>query len=371
MSGLFRTMWRYLQTVGRRSALASCGGLVLIAACSESSPTPLAPSSLPSDKVQLLSLACAPNVSRQSFTGGPVQVQYGVVRPQGGIEPITTECMPASGTAFPIGTSTVRCTGQDGLQQTASCALSVSVVPTLGISNIVAFGDSLTAGVTSSVVPTIVQLEPNKSYPAQLRDRLNQRYTAQTIRVTNAGVPGEDAASAISRFQSELGRLQPDVVLLMEGTNDLSPSSLTPGIQGADGIETMVRDARARGVDPILATIPPMRTSRGEEPMVVPYNDLIRQIAVRQGVPLIDVYQIISTGQCIGSGSLVLSCLGDDDLHPTAEGYALIAAAVFQRIMNIYEPRGPGGPGVLPPTQTALEQVPVILGRIGAAAGFE
>ena len=90
-----------------------------------------------------------------------------------------------------------------------------------------------------------------------------------------------------------------------------------------------------------------------------------------QGVPLIDAYQIISTGQCIGAGSLVLSCLGDDDLHPTAEGYALIAAAFFQRIMNIYEPRGPGGLGVLPPTQTALEQVPVILGRIGAAAGFE
>lgn len=371
MTGLFRTMWRYVQTFGRRTALAGCGGLVLVAACSESAPTPLAPSSLPSDKVQVLSLACAPNVSRQSFNGGPVQVQYGVARPQGGLEPITTECLPASGTAFPIGVSTVRCTGQDGLQQTASCALSVSVVPTLGISNILAFGDSLTAGVTSSVIPTIVQLQPNNSYPAQLRGRLNQRYTAQTIRVTNAGVPGENAAEAISRFQSELGLVQPDVVLLMEGTNDLSPSSSTPGIQGADAIETMLRDARARGVDPILATIPPLRTSRGEEEMVVPYNDLIRQIAVRQGVPLVDVFQIISTGQCLGAGSLVLPCLGDDDLHPTVEGYALIAAAFFQRIMNIYEPRGPGGPGAFPPTQTALERAPVILGRIGAAAGFE
>ena len=83
MTGLFRTVWRSLQTIGRRSALAGCGGLVLIAACSESSPTPLAPSSLPSDKVQTLSLACAPNVSRQSFNGGSVQVQYGVARPPG------------------------------------------------------------------------------------------------------------------------------------------------------------------------------------------------------------------------------------------------------------------------------------------------
>ena len=213
-------------------------------------------------------------------------------------------------------------------------------------------------------------LEPNKSYPSQLRELLQDRYSPQIVRVTNAGVPGEDAAKAISRFQSEFGRLQPDVVLLMEGTNDLSPTSLTPGILGAAAIETMVRDAKGRGVDPILATIPPQRTARGNEPMVVPYNDLIRQIAIRQNVPLVDVYQIISQGQCIGSGSLVLSCLGDDDLHPTAEGYSLIAKAFFQRIMDIYEPRGPGGPGALSQTQMSLDQAPVILGRIGAT-GFE
>ena len=103
--------------------------------------------------------------------------------------------------------------------------------------------------------------------------------------------------------------------------------------------------------------------------MVVPYNDLIRQIAIRQSVPLVDVYQTITFGLCIGSASLVLSCLGDDDLHPTVEGYGLIAAAFFQRLMSIYEPR-PGGTGALSQTQTSLEPAPVILGRIGTA-GFE
>lgn len=359
-----------LKTIGRRSAIAVCGGLVLVAACTESSPTPLAPSSLPSDKVQGLSLACAANVSRQSFNGGPVVARYAVPRAQGGLEPITTECAPLSGSSFSIGTTRVRCTGRDALQQTARCSLTVRVVPTLAISSIVAFGDSLTAGVTSSVIQTIVQLEPNNSYPAQLGELLKERYSPQTIRVTNAGVPGEDAAEAISRFRSELGRLQPDVVLLMEGTNDLSPTSSTPGILGAEAIETMVRDAKGRGVDPIIATIPPQRTARGNEPMVVPYNDLIRQIAIRENVPLVDVYSVINFGQCIGSGSLVLSCLGDDDLHPTVEGYSLIAEAFFERLMDIYEPRGPGGPGVLSQTQMSLEPAPVILGRIGAT-GFE
>jgi lysophospholipase L1-like esterase len=215
-----------------------------------------------------------------------------------------------------------------------------------------------------------VQLEPNSSYPAQLLELLNQRYSAQTIRVTNAGVPGEDAAEAISRLQSELGRLQPDVVLIMEGTNDLDPDSMIPGLRGADAIETMVQDARSRGVDPILATIPPQRTSRDTEPLVDPYNDIMRQIAIRQGVPLVDVHQIISLGQCLGAGSLELSCLGDDHLHPTAQGYELIANAFFQRLMDLYEPQGPGGPGVLSETDLPLEHAPTILGRFGTT-GFD
>lgn len=367
MTGSVEQMWIQPKTTGRRSVLAVCGGLALVAACSESSPTPLAPSSLPSDKVQTLSLACPTDVSRQSFVGGPVQVQYGVPQAQGGLAPIAVECAPVSGASFPIGTSMVTCAGQDGLQQTASCSLSVTVVPTLGISSILAFGDSLTAGVTSSVIPTSVQLEPNSSYPTQLRELLSQRYSAQAIRVTNAGVPGEDAAEAISRFQSELARNQPDVVLIMEGTNDLDPDSSTLGMLGAEAIETMVRDAKSRGVDPIVATIPPQRTSRGTEPMVDPYNDLIRQIAVRQGVPLVDVHQIITFGQCLGAGSLVLSCLGDDDLHPTAEGYGLIANGFFQRLMDLYEP---SGPGVLSQTDLPREQDPALLGRFGTT-GFE
>lgn len=292
----------------------------------------------------MLSLACAANVSRQLFGGGPVQVQYGAPTVQGGLAPATTECSPASGASFPIGTTQVTCTGRDQLQQTATCFLTVSVVP---ISSIVAFGDSLTAGVTSSVIPTSVQLEPSRSYPARLSELLAQRYGGQAVRVTNSGVGGEAAAEAVSRFQSELGRLQPDVVLLMEGTNDLSPTSSGPGELGAAAIEAMVRSAKERGVAPILATIPPQRPPRDTESMVSPYNDLIRQIAIRHNVPLVDVFQIISAGQCTGEGSLVLSCLGDDDLHPTAEGYGLIAGAFFERLTEIYGPRS-GGQRVFP-----------------------
>ncbi len=361
MTGLYTMMRVNLRRASRRALIAVCGSL-LLGACSESSPTPLAPSSLPTEKVELFSLTCAPSVSRQSFEGETVAVQYGAPTTYGGLEPVTTECLPESGTPFSVGTTTVTCTGRDGLQQAASCTLSVRIIPTISVSRILAFGDSLTAGVTSDVIPTSVEIRPSKSYPAQLGELLSQRYSGQSIRMTNSGIPGEKAVNAVSRFKRELARVQPDVVLIMEGTNDLDPDTLSPGVQAAAAVETMVQHAKTRGVDPILATIPPQRTARSTEPAVVPYNELIRQVAVRQGVPLVDVYQIINTGLCIGAGSLSLSCLGDDHMHPTIEGYSLIAAGFLQRFIQIYEP---GGVGLGFQPRTLSDRLLPPVGRIG------
>ena len=345
MTGLYTMMRVNLRRASHRALVAVCGSL-LLGACSESSPTPLAPSSLPTEKVELFSLTCAPSVSRQSFEGEAVAVQYGAPTTYGGLEPVTTECLPESGTAFSVGTTTVTCTGRDGLQQTASCTLSVRIIPTIGVSRILAFGDSLTAGVTSDVIPTSVEIRPSKSYPAQLGELLSQRYSGQAIRMTNSGVPGEKAVNAVSRFKRELARVQPDVVLIMEGTNDLDPDTLSPGIQAAAAVETMVQHAKTRST----------------QPAVVPYNERIRQVAVRQGVPLVDVYQIINTGLCIGAGSLDLSCLGDDHMHPTIEGYSLIAAGFLQRFIEIYEP---GGAGLGFQPRTLSDQLLPPDGRIG------
>ena len=330
----------------------------------------------------MLSLACPVGVSRQSVNGGPIQVQYGSPVVQGGLEPVATDCTPVSGSAFPVGRNRVTCTGRDALEQSASCSLFVTVVPTLRVTSILAFGDSLTAGTMSTPVQTIVQLDPRNSYPAKLQALLNQRYSAQSIRVVNAGLPGEKAVEALSRFQSELARERPDVVIIMEGTNDLGPLTTTSGDAGASAIDTIVRDARARGVDPILATIPPQRANRATAPQVIPFNDRIRAIAAGQGVPLVDVYQVINSGLCNDSPAAVslpgdvysvhttVPCIGDGNLHPTRQGYTLIANAMFNRIMALYESRGRGGSSVLPQTQMPGGEPPTILEPAWVVSGF-
>ena len=86
----------------------------------DSTPTP--PSQLVAN--------CPANVTASSANGGPVPVTYNIPTPSGGTLPYTTiSGSPASGSNFPVGTTTVTVTVQDSSQpqQTDTCTFTVTV----------------------------------------------------------------------------------------------------------------------------------------------------------------------------------------------------------------------------------------------------
>ena len=282
-----------------------------------------------------LELTCPAPVQVQSFDGRPVIVDFDSPRIAGGQPPVTTRCTPASGSAFDVGTTNVGCTASDASGQSATCGFAVTVLgpPMLTVTTFLAFGDSLTAGeVAAPVIRTV--LEPASSYPWQLQRSLQARYGVQQIRVVNAGVPGEEATNAVGRFRAELLGHRPDVVLLMEGTNDLSVTGGSDAESAAAAVEAMTAAARAADVDVLLMTIPPQR-DRAEAPLVEPFNRRIRSIARQAGVVLVDIHDLILRGRCSGVGPI--PCIGRDGLHPTREGYRLIAEELAGVIRNLYD----------------------------------
>ena len=331
----------------------------LLAACSESSVvSPTAPTSPSVDKVQVLAIACPADTFALSATGVPIPVQYGPPVVQGGLPPVTIGCDAASGSTFAVGTTTVTCDARDLLQQAVSCNLSVSVQEPLGIARIVAFGDSITFGITSDLIPALGRVElarsfdPTKSYPSRLQAKLQQLFGAGSIEVINQGQEGETALEALPRLSGVLAGLRPDTVLLMEGTNDLFKQTTDAALmEVAAAMEGLVMEARRQGVDPMLATIPPQRGTPQEFlPPIL--NDFLRQVAIRQNVPLVDIYTLLNEAQCRTLPpfrlptrrlptlrSLTLTqgaCIGDDGLHPTEEGYELMANEFFDRILAVY-----------------------------------
>jgi lysophospholipase L1-like esterase len=262
-------------------------------------------------------------------------VSFNPPQTTGGSGSVTTTCTPQSGSQFPIGTSTVACQAQDTASHQASCSFTVVVTspPRLvAAGKFLAFGDSLTAGVLSET-PTLLITATPQSYPSQLQQRLIARYRLQTPVVINEGDPGELASMAgVQRFRGVLIGHRPDVVLLMEGTNDLLFGQ-TGANNAIDALRAMVREAKSQNVRVALATIPPQRAggARHRDAVValIPgFNDRIRALAAAEGIPLIDVF---------GAMQADSSLIGPDDLHMTTRGYDVMAGIYFDAIRANFE----------------------------------
>jgi lysophospholipase L1-like esterase len=218
----------------------------------------------------------------------------------------------------------------------------VTPAPRLTISRILAFGDSLTAGRTSPG-PAAYRGEP-QSYPFKLGDLLAARYTRQTLEVENGGFGGETASAiddavswGVRRLPTYLSAFQPQLLLLMEGSNDLFFSHEVGLARGIAALEDMVRDARSRGTVVFLATIPPQRAgglrNRDRVAALIPsFNDQVRAVAARQGAVLVDVYAAVQPD--------LQRLIGIDDLHLTEAGYQVVAQTFFDAIRTL-ETRSP------------------------------
>jgi lysophospholipase L1-like esterase len=287
--------------------------------------------------VATLTITCPQPVTAQSADGNPVTVTYGAPTASGGVAPVTVTCTVPSGTPFNPGVTNVTCAATDNRGVSSVCSFSVSVQapPRLVGTRFMAFGDSITWGTPPPPFPTLYPIPPEPTaYPRQLEIRLAARYRLQTPSVVNEGWPGEQAADVgVPRFATALQQHNPDIVLLMEGTNDL----LTRNVDRTmDALGSMVRMAKAQNRRVAIATVPPQRVNGFRVPprdpaviaLIPVLNDRIRALAVAENIVLADVFQAMQGD---------LSLIGADDLHPTARGYEVIADTFLDAIRRNFE----------------------------------
>jgi lysophospholipase L1-like esterase len=206
------------------------------------------------------------------------------------------------------------------------------VPPTLRVTRILAFGDSMTAGTTSPAIVTSLTAGLPVSYPFKLQTLVTARYTTQTITVANAGVPGEKVldSGTLKRFNDALSEAKPDLILLMEGANDLNNigDMVNDTITIIVGnLEEMVKEAGRRNIPIMVATLPPERLAKRSAAEHVPrFNDAVKVMAARKGGILVDV-----------NAQFPESLIGQDGLHPTEEGYQRLAEIYLEAIKGLYE----------------------------------
>ena len=318
--------------------------LAAVAGCTSAAPSPTAPT--PPPVVTPPPVAAAPTlqcpaplvVSTTSSSG--TTATFPTPESEGGQAPVTVACAPASGATFPIGSTEVRCTATDALNQTGSCVFPVNVsrTPQLTKVKFLAFGDSITVGWIATTNPSgtppyNLRVATESAYPAVLAQLLEARYTAQDFVVINEGKGGEKAADGYSRFFSAVNTHQPEVVLILDGYNDLGA--------GADGIPAaitavtdMAKHARFRGARVFIGTLtsPVPGINKGLSDQVIrAYNDRLKDVARGELAVLVDLHAATVTNPALYNS--------DDNRHLSEAGYRKVAETFLAAIRaNLEQP---------------------------------
>ena len=165
---------------------------------------------------------------------------------------------------------------------------------------IVAFGDSLTAGLG---VPAA------QAYPALLAARL--RAEGYPYRVVNAGVSGDTTAGGLRRVDWAL-RLGPEVVILELGANDALRGQDLNSVRS--NLDQLVERFQSAGVQVLIAgmRLPPNYGAG----YGAAFQRLYEEVARKRGAALMPFF----LDGVAGDPRLNQP----DGVHPTAEGYRLI-----------------------------------------------
>lgn len=166
---------------------------------------------------------------------------------------------------------------------------------------ILAFGDSLTYGTGAG---------RSEAYPAVL-ERLSG------FEVVNAGIPGEVTAKGLARLPQVLEDVQPELMILCHGGNDLIRKT---GEQVAvDNLRAMIQLAKQQGVSVILVAVP-------KPSIMLDEPEYYQQVAAEFKIPVL-------TG--ILPKILRKPSMKSDVIHPNNKGYKALAEAIYELMSEV------------------------------------
>jgi lysophospholipase L1-like esterase len=157
------------------------------------------------------------------------------------------------------------------------------------------------------------------------------------------GISGQTTPQMLVRFRPDVVDLEPAAVVILAGTNDIAGNTgpmTNEEIQG--NLASMSELARSHNIKVVLASVTPVSAYHVASPAAVPQttarpmariralNDWIKMYAAGHG----DVYLDYFSGMTDGSG-LLREELSDDDLHPNAKGYAIMAPLAEAAIARV------------------------------------
>ena len=146
----------------------------------------------------------------------------------------------------------------------------------------------------------------------------------------NRGIGGQTTSQMLVRFRQDVVNLQPKVVVILAGTNDIAGNS---GPISNEDIEanyaSMAELARAHDIHVIFSSVLPVHnyTERAKEfyaqrPMsrILALNSWLKEYCDKNSLVYLDYFSAV-----VDDKGILRRDLADDGLHPNKAGYAIMA----------------------------------------------
>ena len=149
----------------------------------------------------------------------------------------------------------------------------------------------------------------------------------------NRGISGQTTPQMLVRFRADVIDLEPKVVVILAGTNDIAgntgPATL-PEIAG--NIASMAELARAHGIRVVISSVVPAADypwspGLGPDRKIPALNGLLRAYADAQGFEYLDYFGAMTDGR-----NGLPPVLSEDGVHPNRAGYEVMAPLAEEAI---------------------------------------
>jgi len=140
------------------------------------------------------------------------------------------------------------------------------------------------------------------------------------------GISGQTTAQMLLRFGPDAVALNPKVIHLMAGTNDVAANAGALAIESTKANITAMADlAKANRISLVIGAIPPAASFPWRD-RIAPVDDIralnrwLREFAASRGLPFIDYFAALGTAEGAAREGLTR-----DGVHPNADGYRIMA----------------------------------------------
>ena len=154
------------------------------------------------------------------------------------------------------------------------------------------------------------------------------------------GISGQTTPQMLLRFRRDVIDLQPKAVVILAGTNDIAGNTgpmTNEEIQG--NLASMSELAHAHTIKVVFSSVTPVSEYHVANPRAVPQttarpmeriralNDWMKSYAAAHGDIYLDYFSAMTDDK-----GLMKTELTEDDLHPNAKGYAIMAPLAEEAI---------------------------------------